>query len=347
MRGLAKVARSEGAIELIDRERPTPGPDEVLVQVEYAGLCGSDAGIYQFKPSFERMDLPTVIGHEYAGHVVDVGEGVSTYTPGELVVERPIRPCGECYQCRIGEENVCQNTELTGIDHDGAYERFIVVPERVLQSVPEGIDPKYAAVVEPTAIAARAVVKQSRVRAGDNVLVEGPGPIGLLAAQIADAQGGNVLVSGVNRDAKYRLPLARELGFDTIDVEEDDLSAYTKEFTEGVGYDVVLDATGHSSGLTTGTEVVRKGGQVVLIGQTGETTMSYAPLVRGEIDIQCSYGAMYEDFERALHMIEIGDVDAETFIDDRFSLLEANEAFETFLAGETVKPVFEVAELER
>ncbi|MDS0293690.1 zinc-dependent alcohol dehydrogenase [Halogeometricum luteum] len=345
MRGLAKTERTEGYVELIERGRPTPAADEVLVEVEYAGLCGSDAGIYKFKAPFERMNLPTVIGHEYTGRVVDVGDAVTKFAHGDRVVERPIRPCGDCYQCEIGEENVCQHTELTGIDHDGAYEELIAVPEDVLHSVPDGVPARHAAIVEPTAIATRAVIENSRVSPGDRVLVEGPGPIGLLCAQVAEAQGGDVVVSGVGRDAKYRLPLARELGFEALDVAETDIAAHRERLTDGVGYDVVFDTTGHPSGLTTAADEVRKGGQIVLVGQTGETTMPYSPLVRSEIDLQCSYGATYEDFERGLRLIRAGDVDCETFIDDRFSLLDADGAFEAFLAGETCKPVFDVSEL--
>ncbi|GAD53302.1 sorbitol dehydrogenase [Halarchaeum acidiphilum MH1-52-1] len=176
------------------------------------------------------------------------------------------------------------------------------------------------------------------------MLVEGPGPIGLLSAQIARAQGGNVVVSGVGPDTEYRLPLARELGFETTTVGED-MDATRDAITDGVGYDVVFDTTGHPSGLTTAVDEVRKGGQIVLVGQTGETTMPYSPLVRSEIDLQCSYASMYEDFERALRVIRTGAVDAQTFIDDRFSLLDADEAFEAFVDGETVKPVFDVSEL--
>lgn len=344
MRGLAKVARNEGAMQLIDRPQPTPTENEVLVEVKYAGLCGSDAGIYKFKPAFERMNLPTVIGHEYAGRVVETGADVSSYNIGDHVVERPIRPCGDCYQCQIGEENICQNTALTGIDHDGAYEKFIAVPVDVLHPVPNDIPLNHAAIAEPTAIAVRAVTKNSRVGPGDRVLVEGPGPIGLLTAQIADAQGGDVVISGVGRDANYRLPLARKLGFEIINAGEDDLESVRRNKTDGAGYDVIFDTTGHSSGLTTAVEEVRKGGQVVLVGQTGETTMAYTPLVRSEIDIQCTYGALFDDFERAFRIIQSGDVDAETFIDDRFSLLDAEEAFEAFLASETAKPVFDISE---
>jgi len=332
-------------MELVDREKPTPGPDEALVEIAYAGLCGSDAGIYEFESAFERMGLPTVIGHEYAGRIVAVGDAVTDVAVGDRVVERPIRGCDSCYQCDIGEENVCQNAVITGVDHDGAYEPYLAVPERALHPVPDGVSLQHAAMTEPTSIGTRAVIQNSRVRAGDRVMVAGPGPIGLLTAQVADAQGGEVVVAGVGQDASYRLPLATELGFETINVEADDLEARRDELTDGVGYDVVFDTTGHPSGLTMAVDEVRKGGQIVLIGQTGETTMPYSPLVRAEIDLQCSYASMYDDFDHALRLIQSGDVDAATLLDDRFSLLEADDAFEAFLAGETVKPVFDVSEL--
>ncbi|WP_137288443.1 zinc-dependent alcohol dehydrogenase [Natronorubrum halophilum] len=343
MRGLAKTSREYGEMELVDLERPEPAAGEALIEVDYAGLCGSDAGIYKFKSAFERMTMPTVIGHEYTGRVVEIGDGVSDFAVGDRVVERPIRGCGSCYQCRLGEENVCQDSVITGVDHDGAYAGYISVPETALQHVPDGVDPKHAALVEPTSIGARAVIQNSCVGAGSRVMVAGPGPIGLLTAQIADSQGGDVVVAGVGSDTNYRLPLAEELGFRTLNVEEHDLEAAREELTDGAGYDVVFDTTGHPSGLTMAVDEVRKGGQIVLVGQTGETTMAYSPLVRAEIDLQCSYASTWEDFERSFRLIESGDVDLETFLDDRYSLLEADEAFESFLAGETCKPVFDVS----
>jgi len=345
MRGLAKTTREFGGMELLDLDRPTPSAGEVLIEVDYAGLCGSDAGIYAFKPAFERMDPPTVIGHEYTGRVVELGEGVTSLSVGERVVERPIRGCGECYQCRTGLENLCQDIELTGIDHDGAYAEYIAAPASALQSVPEDLDPRHAALAEPTAVSTRAVIENSRVGAGDRVLVAGPGPIGLLTAQVARAQGATVAVAGVGSDTTYRLPLAEDLGFETIDVEETEPAAHRASYTEGVGYDVVFDTTGHPSGLRMAAEVVRKGGQIVLIGQPGETDLDYTPLVRAEVDLQCSYSALYEDFERAFRLSAAGDVDHETFLDDRFSLLDPEPAFEAFLAGETCKPVFDISVL--
>lgn len=345
MRGLAKVERAEGSMELVDRERPTVAPDEALVEVDYAGLCGSDAGIFKFKPAFERMDLPTIIGHEYTGRIVEIGDSVSDFEVGERVVERPIRFCGTCYQCKIGEENLCQNAVFTGVDTDGAYTQYITVPEKSLHHIPDSMDPRHAAAVEPTSICARAIIRNSRISPGDRVLVEGPGPIGLISAQIAEAQGGEVLVSGVDRDRTYRLPLAEELGFPTLNVEADDVDEISGSFTDGIGFDVIVDATGHPSGLTTAVEQIRSGGQIVLLGQTGEMTMAYTPLLRAEIDIQCSFTSVYEDYERAIRLIQSGDVDNETIIDDRFSLLDPDDAFEAFFAGQTCKPIFDVSEL--
>ncbi|GAB3702147.1 zinc-binding dehydrogenase [Halorubrum pallidum] len=332
-------------MELVDVDRPEPAADEALIEVEYAGLCGSDAGIYQFKSAFERMSVPTIIGHEYTGTVVEVGDAVTRLTPGQRVVERPIRGCDECFQCQTGTENLCQDIELTGIDRDGAYAGYITAPADSLQLVPDGVDPRHAALAEPTAVCTRAVIENSRVGAGDRVLVAGPGPIGLLTAQVADAQGATVTVAGVSRDTSYRLPLAAELGYDTVDIEETDVEAYWAEETDGIGYDVVFDTTGHPSGLPMAADAVRKGGQIVLIGQAGETTVPTTPLVRAEVDLQCSYSALYRDFDRAFRLIASGDVDHETFLDDRFTLTDAEEAFETFLAGETCKPVFDVSVL--
>ncbi|WP_144923805.1 zinc-dependent alcohol dehydrogenase [Halorubrum salsamenti] len=345
MRGLAKTRRDSGSMELVDIEQPKPAADEALIEVEYAGLCGSDAGIYQFKSAFERMSLPTVIGHEYTGKVVEVGDAVTRIDPGQRVVERPIRGCGECFQCQIGKENICQNIELTGIDRDGAYAGYITAPADSLQIVPQGVDPRHAALAEPTAVCTRAVIENSRVGAGDTVLVAGPGPIGLLTAQVADAQGATVTVAGVGRDTNYRLPLAEDLGYATVNIEESDVETHWAEDTGGLGYDVVFDTTGHSSGLPMATDAVRKGGQIVMIGQAGETSIPTTSLVRAEVDLQCSYSALYRDFDRAFRLIATGDVDHETFLDDRFSLTDPETAFEAFLSGETCKPVFDVSVL--
>lgn len=345
MHGLAKTRRAHGALELIDIPKPDPGPNDVIVSVDWAGLCGSDGGIYEFESAFERMELPTVIGHEYAGRIEEVGASVTAFAPGDRVIEVPFHTCGECYQCRRGQSNVCQNGSITGVDHHGAYAPFVRAPSQSLIPIPDGLTLRVAATSEPLGVAVRAVTQNSRIRPGDVVLVEGPGPIGLFAAHVARAQGAQVVVSGIDKDEAVRLPLARELGFETCNVAHDDVESLRASLTDADGYDVVIDTTGHPSGLTTAVSAVRRGGQIVLVGQTGETTMPYSPLVRGEIDLQCSYSASMEDVERGFALMDDGKVDVEAMIGDDFSLREPDAAFEAFLAGEVVKPLFDLSEL--
>ena len=345
MQGVAKLEPRKGYVGLVDVERPELESDEALVEVAYAGLCGSDAGIYKFKDAYEFMDLPTVIGHEYAGTVVEVGDDVDQFEPGDAVVERIIRSCGECYQCETGSPNVCQDLQATGVHTDGAWRPYIAVPEDALHPVPDKVPLRRAALTEPTSVAARAVIHNSRIRAGDSVLVQGPGPIGLLSAQVARAEGGDVVVSGVDRDETHRLPIAEELGFPTVNAMESDPAEVAADHARVDGFDVVIDSTGHESGVRGAVEAVRRAGQVVLVGLPGSFELNFATLVREEIDFQASYASVWEDFERALRLIESEAVDIDPLIDDRFSLRDPEPAFEAFLAGETVKPVFDVNEL--
>lgn len=332
-------------MEVIDRPRPTPGPAEALVEVAYTGLCGSDAGIYEFEDAFEVMDLPTVIGHEYAGTVVEVGADVHGLSPGDTVVERPIRNCGDCFQCRTGVPNLCADAAITGVHHDGAWAGYIAVPAESLHAIPDDMELWRAALTEPTSVATRAVTHNSRVRPGDNVLVEGPGPIGLLTAQLAAAQGGDVVVSGVGSDAAHRLPLAAELGARAVDVTETDLETVVAAETDGIGFDVVFDTTGHPSGIENARDAVRKGGQVVVVGLPDTIEVDFTPFVRAEIDLQCSYTATWHEFERAVRVLDEGVIDAEAMVDRSLSLLDVDAAFEAFLAGEVCKPLFDASEL--
>jgi len=344
MKGFAKLAGEHGQMGLIDVEKPEPAADEALVEVAYAGLCGSDLGVYKFKDAFEFMEFPRVVGHEYAGTVVEVGEDVERFAAGDRVVEQIIRHCGDCAHCLAGDTHICTDARITGIHHDGAYAPYITVPEKDLHHLRDDVTLREGATVEPTAVAARAVCENSRVRAGSTVLVEGPGPIGILAAQIARAQGADVLVSGAGRDGEYRLPLAEDLGFETINVAEDDVEAVTDEWTD-VGWDVVFDTTGHPSGISTAADVVKKGGQVVVVGLTDDADFSLTPLVRGEVDIQCSYTYRWADFETAMTLVASGDVDVDAFVDERFDLREGTEAFEAAANAQTCKPLFDLDDL--
>lgn len=337
----AIVQTGAETVELEEHNVPTPDADEVLVRVHTAGICGSDAHAYKYDESYHWIPIPRVMGHEYSGTVESVGENVTTFSPGEKVVEEPIHDCGECFQCKNGQPNVCQDFSITGMHRDGAYTEYVTVNPEHLHRVPEDVPLRDAALTEPTSIAARAVLTRSTLDPGESVLVQGPGPIGILTAAIADSVGANVVVSGLGKDTEYRLPLVEELGIDTVNVEQTDLADVAAERTVGGGFDVIFDATGHRSGVEIGVEHVRKGGQIVMVGiPNGVSEVALADSVRGEVDISTSYGSTWRNFEQALRLLESGAVDAPTIMDTSYSVDDPSAAFEAFLDSETCKPVF-------
>jgi len=329
------------SVEIQEGERPTPGSGEVLVKVHSAGLCGSDAHAYEYRGGYEWIKIPRVMGHEYSGEVESVGEDVQEFEPGDHVVEEPIHHCGECFQCKNGQVNICQNFSITGMHRDGAYADYIVVDSECLHAVPDGVPLRDAAITEPTSIATRAVLTRSSLTPGDNVLVEGPGPIGALVALIADSINTNVLVSGLDQDASSRLPQLEGLGIETVNIEEADIETEAMDRTDDIGFDVVFDTSGHHSGVEIGADVVRKGGEIVVVGLPGQpSNVPMTPLVRGEIDVISSYGSTWTNFEQALRLMENGTIDAGSLIDTSFSTV----AFDSFLDSEVIKPVFSFAD---
>lgn len=341
----AIVQTGAESVELQERDRPEPAADEVLVRVHTAGICGSDAHAYRYEGGYEWIPIPRVMGHEYAGEVVAVGENVTEFAVRDEVVEEPIHDCGTCFQCKNGQPNICQNFSITGMHRDGAYTDYVTVAPEHLHAVPEDVPLREAAITEPTSIAARAVLTQSMVEPGDNVLVEGPGPIGVLCACIVGSMGANVMVSGLEKDADYRLRLVENIGIETLNLDDEHLEARTDAITDGLGFDVVFDATGHHSGIEIAVEHVRKGGQVVVVGLPGEPSELFVtPPVRGEIDINTSYGSTWRNFEQVLRLMETGSIDASMIVDPSFSVKEPETAFEAFLNSETCKPVFTFAD---
>lgn len=341
----AIVQTGPQTVETQERERPQVGREDVLVKVHTAGLCGSDAHAYKYDGGYEWVPIPRVMGHEYSGEVVEVGADVDAFEVGDKVVEEPIHECGHCFQCKNGQPNVCQNFSITGMHRDGAYAEFVTVEPTHLHAIPDEVPLSHAAITEPTSIATRAVLERSVTTPGDTVLVQGPGPIGVLVAAVADSLGADVLVSGLARDAAYRLPLLERLGVDTVDADAEDLDAHAETRTDGVGFDVVFDATGHHAGVGTAFDVVRKGGQVVVVGiPNAASEVTLTSVVRGEVDVNTSYGSTWTNFEQALRLMERGAVAVEEVLDTSFDTEDAAAAFEAFLGSETCKPVFQFGE---
>lgn len=333
------------SITVTDRHVPEIGGDEVLVEVHATGVCGSDAHAYLYEGGYEWVDIPRVMGHEYAGKIVEVGSNVSDYSPGDRIVEDPTHRCGKCFQCQNGQENVCQNFSVKGMHRDGSYAEFTVAQAENIHIVPDTVPLQHAAIVEPLSIATRTVFSQSHLTPGDTALVKGPGPIGLFVAAVANSMGASVLVSGLGQDGEYRLPLVECLGVETVNLSEENLDERADAFTDGIGFDVVFDSTGHHTGSETAVSQVRKGGQLVVVGLPGESSdIEIAQLVRKEVQINTSYGSNWRNFEQALSLLDDGIIDPTQIIDTSFSVNDPEEAFSTFLDSRTCKPVFTFTE---
>jgi L-iditol 2-dehydrogenase len=342
MRAFVQTGEDEAEIRTV--ERPEPGPREVRIDVQAAGLCGSDVHALHVLDGFEFVPIPRIMGHEYAGVIDAVGEAVSRFAPGDRVVEEPIHDCGVCFQCDNGQPNACRDTTITGMHTDGAFTGATTVGERHVHRVPDGVPIEHAAVAEPLSVAVRAVAERSTIEPGSTVLVEGPGPIGVFTALVADASGASVLVSGLGSDATHRLPLLESCGIATVNTDDEDLGARVEAFTDGVGCDVVVDATGHESGVEIATEHVRKGGQIVVVGMPGAPSELFlTPLVRAEVGVDPSYGSTWSDVEGALRLMETGDVDVGEIVDYPLGLDDVGETMEAFEAGETCKAVFDLS----
>lgn len=247
-------------IELGDCRVQPPGPDEVRIDVAYCGVCGTDLHIYLGHMD-QRITFPQVIGHEMSGTIAEVGSRVQDWQLGDPVVVRPLDSCGTCPACRGGHAHICQNLNFLGIDTPGAFQGAWTVPAHTLHRLPAGLPLDRAALIEPIAVACHDV-RMGQVQAGEEVVVIGGGPIGMLVALVARHAGGRVLVCEVN---PFRRELAGALGLDVVDPQTTDLVALVEERSGGAGADVVFEVSGSAPGAEIMTQLPRTRGRIVVV----------------------------------------------------------------------------------
>jgi L-iditol 2-dehydrogenase len=331
MKALVKYQAGDGFMELRDVPEPAPGAGQVLVEIQYTGICGSDLHIFHNDIAIP-IRPPVVTGHEFAGVVRAVGAGVSGWESGDRVVsETAFSYCGVCRHCREGFYNVCDQRRTLGYWHDGAFARYTVVPAARLHRLPEAIGFLEGAFTEPLACITHAVYELTRILPGDLVLVSGPGSVGLATLQVAKAQGAQVLVAGAAVDAD-RLRTARELGADwTVDVTAQPLGELVAELTHGAGVDVVLECSGAPQAVEAGLLAVRKRGQFTQIGLFGRPiTLDFERICFKEIKVTGSLGSRWASWEMALQLLARKQVDARALISHVMPLAEWRHAFEMF-----------------
>lgn len=341
MKAVMKVARGVGHVELREIPEPEPLPGQVKIAVRAAGICGTDLHIY--KDEF-RSFPPVVLGHEVAGEVVAVGDGVASVVPGQRVTtETYFSTCGVCAYCRTGHNNLCLNRRSIGSAVNGGFTNYVIVPAKNVHSLPESVDFRAGALTEPLACVVHGVLTTPTVSPGDVAVIAGPGAIGLLTLQVVKAAGARAVVLGTRVDA-HRLELARSLGADyVLDVEASDAEALIRDITpEGLGADVVYECSGAGPAAAQLLTLARRRGRYVQIGLFGKpVAWDLDQVCFRELTVTGSNASVPSAWDRALALLASGQVDTRPLISNVYPVTEWESAFAAFEARQGVKMVLE------
>jgi L-iditol 2-dehydrogenase len=338
MPAIVNYARDPLSVEL--REVPVPeiGERDVLLRVGAVSICGSD--LHQWRGSHSwPVNYPCILGHEFAGSIAQKGARVTSFKEGDRVVSETAAVIDETSPLsRTGLYNLDPNRRGFGYGVNGAMTTYVRVPERCLHRIPETLPFHKAALTEPCCVAYNAVCVNGRVRPGDNVLVLGPGPIGLLCAQMAKLSGaGRVIVAGLPSD-RHRLAVARQLG--AAKTLEGGVIEYISQLGDGLGVDVAIDASGVSATLQIALQAVRPTGQIIKVGWGPQPLQfSLDPLVQKNITISGSFSHNWPVWERVISMIVSGQIDLDPVISQVCELGHWLDCFEKMESGEYVKAV--------
>jgi 2-desacetyl-2-hydroxyethyl bacteriochlorophyllide A dehydrogenase len=278
-----------------------PGAGQVQIKVAYGGICGTDLHIFHGAMD-RRVKMPQIIGHEISGVVSAIGEGVAGFAVGDTVSVMPL-DTSRCLPRDIPYSHICEHLQFMGIDSPGGFQSYWTVPAYTLHHLPKGMPLHYGALIEPLAVACHAI-RLGHVKAGEEVVVLGGGPIGMLVAMVAQAAGANVLVSEIN---PYRVEFARSLGIEAINPQERELLAYVLEKTDGRGADVVFEVTGSTAGADAMTQLTRIRGRIVVVGIFNKPApVDLFRFFWRELNLQGARVYEHQDFDYAIKLAADG-----------------------------------------
>ena len=309
--------------QYLDVPVPKVGESDVLIKMSTMGICGSDVQVYHGLHNY--MTFPVVQGHEGSGVVEQIGEKVTAVKPGDKVTIQPQIFCGECVPCRTGNENVCQNLKVYGIHTDGMAQEYLSMPESVVRKLPDDMSLDVAAFVEPVAVAVGSIRRCGEIK-GKNVVVLGAGPIGNLVAQVAVAEGANVLITDI---AERKLVLAEECGIPHVrNTKEFDLKqAITEVFGDG-GADCIIDCAAVTQSLLSALNAARPASKIVIVGNFKKPVEIEIPLIqRQAIDVIGVMMYVKTDYEKAINLIHKGQVEVKKLISNSFPVNRFEEAY--------------------
>jgi L-iditol 2-dehydrogenase len=329
MKALVKVSQSYGDLEIREVKDPEPAEDQVLIEVKAAGICGSD--LSYFKGSW-MIKTPVILGHELSGKIIKIGENVEGWDIDEKVTsETSAHVCGRCYYCGTGDYHLCVKRKGLGSGVDGAFTKYVAVPAKILHKIPDKLSFDEAAMIQPCADIVNAVTRNTEVHPGDTVVIQGPGPMGLLTTQVTKASGAGKVIQTGHRGV--RLDIAKDVGADeTIAIEEEDPVEKVMEMTNGLGADVVFEVSGSVSAATQAFDLVRKGGQITFIAAPSQLVeLEIRKILGKSLVVRGSIMSKWVDYERAIKLMFGGEVRVKPIITHRFPITDWKKAFDTII----------------
>jgi L-iditol 2-dehydrogenase len=347
MRALVKYASGQGNVGIREMPVRRPDADEILIQVRYCGICGTDLHIYA--DEFPNAP-PVVMGHEYCGTIVEVGaEARDRWSVGDSVVgELHTGACGECFLCRAGKPHICDHKLALGSKYHGAFAEYLTLPAWLAHKLPTGVPLEVAGVTEPFAITTHCLIERGQldqleaaIPGSRTVMISGSATMGLMSTIWVSRLGiENIIVSGTNMDQDLRFPLARAMGAThVVNVQAGDLAGTVMQVTDGIGADAWIECSGSPRAITTGLDLVRKTGKVVMIGLVGPETIPipWNNLLYKELDLVGCFSSPPSSWEKALAVEPEEAPKLRQLVTEIIPLTDWERGFQMMRSGEAVK----------
>lgn len=339
MKALVKAERTRG-IWLQDVPEPAVGPNDVLIRVRKTSVCGTDVHIFKWDDWAQNtIPVPMTVGHEFAGEVVELGSEVrgATFNVGDRVSAEGHVTCGYCRNCRAGRRHLCRNTVGIGVNRPGAFAEYVVVPATNVVKLPDEVSDEIASFLDPFGNAVHTALTYDLV--GEDVLITGAGPIGIMAAAVARFAGArNVVITDIN---PYRLDLVRKMGVArAVNVAEVPLREAMLDIGMVEGFDVGLEMSGAPAGFESMLDTMNHGGKIALLGiLPNGAGVHWDHVIFKGLEVRGIYGRqMFETWYKAMAMIQSG-LDITPVLTHRFDVDDYEEAFEVMTAGQSGKVV--------
>ncbi len=326
MKALVKFALGPDGVEVREVPEPTPAPDQVKIHIMVAGICGTD--ILSIK-DLRATRMPMIMGHEFVGRVAEVGSEVTHVKKGDWVVANTaVGACLECDFCKNGDYNICEKRQYLGVTYNGTFAEYMVLPGFLVLKVPDSVTDKLPlAVGEPFTCCIHGVVDRAHVKAGDLVVISGPGIMGLSCLQVAKAQGAKVIISGLPQDAE-RFELAKKFGVDAIATSEEELLKLVEQFKPG-GADVAIDCATVAPSVSACIKSLRKRGTYLQIGVfPGDAPVNLRKVVASELTVTGSNATNMSSWYKLLELVTEKKIQLEPFVSKVLPLEEWRQGFD-------------------